>query len=61
MAVIYEEFIRCEKCSCPDFKKEEVYTFHKKVRPRSDKTAQLEHLDLEFRYVCRECNHELNR
>lgn len=61
MAIIMEEFIRCEKCGCPDFVKKEVYTFHKKLRPRFEKKTELDHLDKDIIYVCKECEEELHR
>lgn len=61
MPIIYEEFIRCENCGCPDFKEEAIFTFHKLVKSRDSKKFELEPREKEYRYVCKECNHELNR
>lgn len=61
MPVIYEEFLRCERCGCPDFKEEKRVTVHKKIRPRNTKDQEIDALTVEYRYLCCECGHELNR
>jgi DNA-directed RNA polymerase subunit RPC12/RpoP len=61
MALINEEFIRCEKCGHPEFKAEEVMTLSKTLRPRDNKKEALPALDKEINYKCAKCGHELNR
>ena len=61
MAVIYEDFIRCQECGSADFKAEEQYTFHKSIKEREDKTKPLLELSTLIIYRCVKCGHPLDR
>lgn len=61
MPLDYEDFVRCSNCGCPDFREETVVTVPKILKPRVNKAAELEAADRHVRYMCIECNLELDR
>lgn len=57
MAVINEDFIRCEICNNAEFEKKEIVTLPKGLK-RDDKTLSYPVLESEVRYYCTACGTE---
>lgn len=57
MAIVKEEFVRCENCGNADFEIKEVVTLPKGLPRRQDfeKTNQLPVLEHKYIYYCSNC------
>lgn len=56
MAVISEDFVRCD-CGNAEFEKKEIVTIHKRAK-RQDKYTSYPTMEEEVRYYCTQCRKE---
>lgn len=64
MGLIHNDALECQECGHNEFRSEERFIFHKRVRERvfdSDKEKPLPHMNKIIMYKCAKCHHELNR